>query len=128
MFQLQEALLQQLSSDRQALRKRSIMALSNLLALSDATLYGETMDVIVQHLTAPGVIHLFLSFSEKISSWEKRHRMIFMNGLLPSLAGISCAISYNGTNMSEYLQNNQSPFRETLIEISPSTGGLYYSN
>ncbi|VDN24737.1 unnamed protein product [Gongylonema pulchrum] len=50
---LQEALLLQLFSDRQAIRKRAIIALANLMVIADSTLYASTMDFIVGHLTAP---------------------------------------------------------------------------
>ncbi|KHN71678.1 Cullin-associated Nedd8-dissociated protein 2, partial [Toxocara canis] len=52
---LQEVLFTQLASERQALRKRSVVALGNLMAVSPATLYASTMNALVQQLTAKNV-------------------------------------------------------------------------
>uniref|UniRef100_A0A0R3RXJ3 TIP120 domain-containing protein n=1 Tax=Elaeophora elaphi TaxID=1147741 RepID=A0A0R3RXJ3_9BILA len=92
---LQEALLQQLSSDRQALRKRSIMALSNLLALSDVNLYGETMDVIVQHLTAPGAsatqFRTMVQTCQSICKTTSRRFVKHLSRLVPVLVDYTVA-------------------------------------
>lgn len=50
--QLQEVLFTQLSSERQALRKRSVVALGNLMAVSAPPLYSSTMIVLTEHLIA----------------------------------------------------------------------------
>ncbi|VDN06172.1 unnamed protein product [Thelazia callipaeda] len=63
----QEALLEQLVSDRQALRKRSIAALSNMLALADISLYGQTMDVIVHQLSNGVMISSTILFARLFS-------------------------------------------------------------
>uniref|UniRef100_A0A915PP10 TATA-binding protein interacting (TIP20) domain-containing protein n=1 Tax=Setaria digitata TaxID=48799 RepID=A0A915PP10_9BILA len=92
---LQEALLQQLFSDRQALRKRSVMALANLLPLSDATLYGETMDVILQHLTTAGAsatqFRTMVQTSQSICKTTSRRFVKHLSRLVPVLVEYTTA-------------------------------------
>ncbi|VDN94136.1 unnamed protein product [Brugia pahangi] len=93
--ELQEALLRQLSSDRQALRKRSITTLSNLLALSDDALYGETMDVIVQYLTSPGAsvmqFRTMVQTCQSICKTTSRRFVKHMSRLVPVLVDYTVA-------------------------------------
>uniref|UniRef100_A0A0M3IHJ3 TIP120 domain-containing protein n=1 Tax=Ascaris lumbricoides TaxID=6252 RepID=A0A0M3IHJ3_ASCLU len=51
--QLQEVLFTQLASERQALRKRSVVALGNLMAVSPPQLYAYTMKMLIKELTTP---------------------------------------------------------------------------
>uniref|UniRef100_A0A1I8EVT8 TATA-binding protein interacting (TIP20) domain-containing protein n=1 Tax=Wuchereria bancrofti TaxID=6293 RepID=A0A1I8EVT8_WUCBA len=93
--ELQEALLRQLSSDRQALRKRSIITLSNLLALSDDTLYGETMDIIVQYLTSPGAsvmqFRTMVQTCQSICKTTSRRFVKHLSRLVPVLVDYTVA-------------------------------------
>ncbi|VDK21312.1 unnamed protein product [Anisakis simplex] len=63
--QLQEVLFTQLTSERQALRKRSVLALGNLMAVSSAPLYQSTMQSLIQQLTAANVKFCVQSSKEK---------------------------------------------------------------
>ncbi|MCP9262800.1 Cullin-associated NEDD8-dissociated protein 1 [Dirofilaria immitis] len=114
---LQEALLQQLSSDRQALRKRSIMALSNLLVLSDITLYAETMDIIVQHLTASGApaaqFRTMVQTCQSICKTTSRRFVKHLSRLVPVL------VDYTVTTEDDELRESCIQAFETFVYRCP---------
>uniref|UniRef100_A0A8R1TWV1 TIP120 domain-containing protein n=1 Tax=Onchocerca volvulus TaxID=6282 RepID=A0A8R1TWV1_ONCVO len=114
---LQEALLQQLSSDRQALRKRSIMALSSLLALADVTLYGETMDIIVQQLTVPGApaeqFRTMVQTCQNICKTTSRRFVKHLSRLVPVL------VDYTVTTEDDELRESCIQAFETFVYRCP---------
>ncbi|VDD93477.1 unnamed protein product [Enterobius vermicularis] len=84
---LQEVILAQLFSDRQALRKRSLVALGNLMIAAPKTLYASTLDSLIGHLSAEKVplsrVRTIVQTTQYVCRCTGNRFAPYLHGLVP---------------------------------------------